>query len=113
MVAIVTGAGLGLDRSSAKVFDAVGQDGGELGDATFGRYGENVYVNAATGNLMIDRTDEVLIGLGPDDVIGRSYNSLSTNQGYDAQHSWQISDDSRAISVSRTRHEPERSRAAR
>ncbi len=92
MVAIVTGAGLGLDTSSAKVFAAVGQQGGELGDATFGRYGENVYVNAATGNLAIDRTDEVLIGQGPDDIITRSYNSLSGNQGYLTQHDWQISD---------------------
>jgi YD repeat-containing protein len=96
MVAIVTGAGLGLDTSSAKVFAAVGQSGGELGDPTFNRYGENVLVNAATGNLMIDRTDEVLIGRGIDDIIARGYNSQSLNQGYDSAHSWQFSD-SRAI----------------
>ena len=92
MVAIVTGAGLGLDTSSEKVFAAVGQQGGVLGNSTFNRYGENVTVNAATGNLMIDRTDEVLIGVGPDDIVGHAYNSQSLNQGYDAAHSWQFTD---------------------
>ncbi len=92
MVAIVTGAGLGLDTSSEKVFAAVGQQGGVLGDSTFNRYGENVTVNAATGNLMIDRTDEVLVGVGPDDIVGHAYNSQSLNQGYDAAHAWQFTD---------------------
>jgi YD repeat-containing protein len=88
MVGIVTSAGLGLDRSSLHTLGS----NGELGDASFGRYGEQVYVNADTGNLMIDRTDEILIGLGPDDVIDRSYNSLSANEGYLAHNGWQISD---------------------
>jgi YD repeat-containing protein len=72
MVAIVTGTGLGLQRSSAWVLGSAGQ----LGDATFNRYGENVTVNGATGNLVIQRTDEILIGKGPDDNIVRTYNSL-------------------------------------
>jgi YD repeat-containing protein len=100
MVAIVTGAGLGLDTSSKKVFAAVGQAGGELGDSSFGRYGENITVNAATGNLMIDRTDEVLIGMGPDDVIGHAYNSQTTSStdGYNGFHDWQFTD-ARAITL--------------
>jgi trimeric autotransporter adhesin len=97
MVAVVTGSGLGLlGTSSEKVFADVGQQGGVLGSSTFGRYGENVTVNASTGNLIIGRTDEVLIGIGPDDIISRGYNSQSQNQGYDSAHSWQFSD-SRAI----------------
>src|ERR1700739_154341 len=92
MVAIVTGAGLGLDTSSEKVFAKGGAQGGVLGSSTFGRYGENVTVNAATGNLMIERTDEVLLGMGPDDVIARAYNSQSLNHGYDSSQGWQLSD---------------------
>ena len=91
MVAIVGGVGLGLDRSSATVLGKIGQQG-ELGDPTFNRFGENVTVNAATGNLMIERNDEILIGRGLDDVISHDYNSLSANQGYGAQHSWQFND---------------------
>lgn len=60
MVAIMTGTGLGLERVSGMVLGSRGQ----LGAASFGRYGENVTVNAATGNLVISRTDEILIGLG-------------------------------------------------
>jgi YD repeat-containing protein len=74
MVAVVTGAGLGLDRSSGLVLGSRGQ----LGDMAFGRYGENVAVNAANGNLLISRTDEILIGQGPDDDVTRAYNSQGT-----------------------------------
>ncbi|MDO8380137.1 Ig-like domain-containing protein, partial [Phenylobacterium sp.] len=40
--------------------------------------GDNVYVNAATGNLIVQNTDEMLIGLGEDDAVARTYNSLGT-----------------------------------
>lgn len=86
MVAIVTGTGLGLERSSGWVLGSRGQ----LGDPNFGRYGENVYVNAATGNLMINRTDEILIGLGRDDVVTRAYNSLGNATDENADN-WQMS----------------------
>jgi len=86
MVAIVTGAGLGLDRSSALVLGS----GGQLGSAAFNRYGENVYVNAATGNLIIDRTDEILVGQGPDDVTTSTYNSLG-DMSDDNGDNWQLS----------------------
>jgi YD repeat-containing protein len=75
MVAIVTGSGFGLNSTSASVLGARGQ----LGSASFGRFGENVTVNAATGNLMINRIDEILIGQGTDSTITRSYNSAQTN----------------------------------
>jgi YD repeat-containing protein len=85
MVAIVTGLGFGLQNGSGSVLGSRGQ----LGDATFGRYGENVTVNAATGNLLINRTDEILIGLGPDDTISRSYNSLGAMSD-DNGDNWQL-----------------------
>ncbi|HEX7759156.1 MAG TPA: hypothetical protein VF459_06630 [Caulobacteraceae bacterium] len=72
MVAVVAGAGLGVERTSAFVLGSLGQ----LGSAGLGRAGDNVYVNAATGNLIVENTDEMLIGLGQDDVISRTYNSL-------------------------------------
>jgi YD repeat-containing protein len=72
MVAIVTGSGLGLERGSGFVLGS----NGALGDASVGRLGSAVTVNAATGNLVIQNQDEVLIGQGPDSVLSRSYNSL-------------------------------------
>ena len=89
MVGIVTGAGLGVENSSGWVLGSRGQ----LGVATFGRFGENVYVNAATGNLAIDRTDEILIGQGPDNVIGRNYNSFgpATGSTDDNNDNWRLS----------------------
>jgi len=85
MVAIVTGNGLGLERSSGFVLGS----GGSLGSAGFGRYGENVTINAATGNLVINRTDEVLIGTGSDNIVSRSYNSLG-QMSDDSHGTWQL-----------------------
>ncbi len=97
MVAIVTGLGLGVERSSGWVLGSRGQ----LGDSTFGRYGENVYVNAATGNLAIDRTDEILIGQGPDSVISRAYNSQG-NLSDDNGDNWQLNAQRRVVGLTGT-----------
>jgi YD repeat-containing protein len=86
MVAIIAGAGVGVSRSSAWVLGSRGQ----LGQATVGRGGENVYVNAANGNLVIQKVDEMLTGLGPDDVIARTYNSQG-NFSDDNGDNWRVS----------------------
>ncbi len=85
MVAIVTGTGLGVERGSGFVLGSRGQ----LGDSAFGRYGEKVTVNAATGNLAIDRVDDVLIGQGIDNVVNRAYNSLG-NLVDDNSDNWRV-----------------------
>ncbi|HEV2818693.1 MAG TPA: hypothetical protein VGW40_15895, partial [Allosphingosinicella sp.] len=80
MVAIITGKSVGLERSSAWVLGSNGQ----IGPPSQGRAGEDVFVNAATGNLVITRQDEFLIGRGPDVSIDRTYNSqgdLSDDNG--------------------------------
>lgn len=64
MVSVITGAGLGLERGSGLVLGSRGQ------------LGSSVTVNAANGNLILQNQDEILIGLGPDVILTRSYNSL-------------------------------------
>ncbi|WP_322026153.1 LysM peptidoglycan-binding domain-containing protein [Burkholderia sp. BCC1977] len=72
MVSIVTGNGLGLQSSSAL---GLGNNG-KLGNASFGQTGERVYVNAATGNLIIQDRDQMLLGQGVNGAVYRAYNSL-------------------------------------
>ena len=77
MVAVVTGAGLGLSNTSKEL---AGQ-AGELGQSAFGRANERVTVNAATGNLVIQNRDEFLVGIGEDVSVARTYNSLGAWDG--------------------------------
>lgn len=97
MVAVVTGAGLGLERGSGRIIGTAGT----LGDTQFGRYGENVTVNAATGNLVINRTDEILIGRGPDAVLARTYNSLG-DLSDDNGDNWQLNAQRRVANLTGT-----------
>ncbi|QSI29786.1 hypothetical protein GNX71_09405 [Variovorax sp. RKNM96] len=71
MVAIVSGNSLGLSLSS---LTTLGQRG-LVGSAGQGRNGELAYVNAATGNLVLQNRDELLLGRGPDVLSARTYNS--------------------------------------
>src|SRR4051812_33590280 len=87
MVGIVTGQGTGLERSSANVLGLNGQ----IGSALEGRGGDGVFVNAATGNLVITRQDEVLLGLGPDLALSRTYNSQGSIGDGDNGDNWRIS----------------------
>lgn len=77
MVAVITGSGLGIEHSSAFVLGSRGQ----LGQSALGRVGENVFVNAKTGNLAISNRDAFLVGLGADSAINRTYNSQGALDG--------------------------------
>ncbi|MFC5473581.1 HNH endonuclease [Paraherbaspirillum soli] len=81
MVAVFTGNGLGVQTGSTRRLGSQGQ----IGDAALGRAGDQMYVNAASGNLFIDRRDELLMGRGPDASLHRTYNSLGELSG----GSWQ------------------------
>src|SRR5262245_41827056 len=86
MAAIVSGGSLGVLQSSLATLGAQGQ----LGTVLQGNAGQRVYLNAATGNLVIQGQDEVLIGRGPDAVAVRTYNSqclLNDDNG----DNWRIS----------------------
>ncbi len=87
MTAIFTGLGAGFARGSATVLGSSGL----LGSSSLGRGGDNVMVNAATGNLVITRQDEFLVGRGPDAGISRTYNSLAEVSDRDNEDQWQMS----------------------
>jgi YD repeat-containing protein len=71
MAAIVSGSSLGLLNSSLYVLGSQGA----VGQSTQGRGGDQVYINAATGNLVIQNGDESLVGRGLDLNVLRTYNS--------------------------------------
>ena len=72
MVAVVAGNGLGLGDTSALLLGGRGT----VGDARVGRGTDRVFLNAATGNLIIQSRDELLLGRGLDVIAHRAYNSL-------------------------------------
>ncbi len=98
MVAIFTGAGAGFTRGSANILGGAGQLGGGL----LGRGGENVAVNAATGNLLISHQDEFLVGRGPDVGIARTHNSIADAADGDNGDQWQQSTTRRVFGLTGT-----------
>ncbi|MBU1441566.1 MAG: hypothetical protein KJ832_09720 [Gammaproteobacteria bacterium] len=74
MTAIVSGDSLGLGSTSfATLGRLAAQDA--LSSAAQGRNGEQVVVNAATGNLVLQGRDDLLVGRGLDIDSLRTYNS--------------------------------------
>ncbi|OZG69902.1 hypothetical protein BTA51_28785, partial [Hahella sp. CCB-MM4] len=68
MVAVVTGEGLGL-------FGKELTGGAGLSQLRQGQSGESAYVNATTGNLILQTRDELLMGIARDSSLIRTYNS--------------------------------------
>ncbi|WP_157255912.1 DUF6531 domain-containing protein [Pelomonas sp. Root1217] len=85
MVSVVTGNGNGLINTSK---DVLGGAGG-MGQAATGRAGEQITVNAANGNLVIQDRDEYLVGVGPDVDLLRTYNSQGGWDG-DNGDGWRV-----------------------
>lgn len=65
MVALITGNTLGLSLNSP----------GTNGQSGLGRANEQVYVNSATGNVVVQGSDEYLASVGLDTALIRTYNS--------------------------------------
>src|SRR5882724_6273295 len=71
MVAIVAGNGLGLFNASNNILG----NAGILGQGWLGQANGRSFVNAATGNLILQGLDEQLSGRGADLNLLRTYNS--------------------------------------
>src|SRR5260370_29347814 len=97
MVAVIAGQNLGL--GFGKVNDLNGQG---LGQSQVGQNGQNVYVNAADGNLVIQNQDAVLFDNGLDLGVLRTYNSQG--QFSDANGpNWMTGVAAKSATLSRTR----------
>src|SRR5687767_5789249 len=71
MVAVVSGSGLGLFNTSANILGG----GGAQGNPSLARGPDRVFVNSATGNLIVQSVDERLAATGLDLSLVRTYNS--------------------------------------
>ncbi len=90
MVAVVSGSGLGLFTS-----------GSVSGNANTGRGGERVFVNTATGNLVVQGADESLTARGLDFVALRTYNSQGLLDD-DNGDNWRLGADQRLSTLTGT-----------
>jgi YD repeat-containing protein len=94
MVGIFMGRGSGFERSSAADLGTQGL----LGGSSIGRGGDQVFVNGLSGNLLISKQAEFLVGRGPDVAIARTYNSLG-NVSDDNGDNWRQSTDRRIYNL--------------
>jgi hypothetical protein len=76
VAAVISGLGLGLFNS------AMSNGVGAFGQASHGQAKEEIYVNAATGNLVVQNTDEKVTGLGLGFSILRTYNPLGKSRSH-------------------------------
>ncbi|MBK4734904.1 phospholipase effector Tle1 domain-containing protein [Noviherbaspirillum pedocola] len=83
MAALITGTGLGLGNTSLHTLGLAG------GIAAAGGNGERAYVNVASGNLVLQRQDELLMGRGLELGTLRTYNSQAVVDG-DNNDNWRI-----------------------
>lgn len=83
MAAIVISNTLGLSANARALA------GLQAGEAAAGKSGESIYVNAATGNLIVQGQDELLASRGLDIHVLRTYNSQGTLDG-DNNDKWRI-----------------------
>ncbi|WP_158266337.1 HNH endonuclease [Allosphingosinicella deserti] len=93
MVAIFTGGGTGLERGSGSLLGKAGL----LGSSSLGKTGEQLFVNAANGNLVVSQRDEILIGRGPDAIVSRTYNSQAAEGLDENRDRWRQSGDRRIV----------------
>jgi YD repeat-containing protein len=94
MVATVVGSRLGLEQTSGWVLGSRGQ----LGASMLGRGGEAVFVNAATGNMVVRGQDDFLVGLGADISVSRAYNSQGALND-DNGDNWRFSIQRRLVGI--------------
>jgi len=97
MVAVVSGAGLGLFGSSISTLGGAGA----AGNAVVGRGNDRVFVNTATGNLIVQSQDERLSALGLDLALVRTYNSQGLTD-YDNDDNWRLGIVRRVIELTGT-----------
>lgn len=82
MVALVGGSSIGLSLTSLTTLGKLGA----WGQAQQGRNGERTYVNITNGNLIVQDSDEQLLGRGGATSVVRTYNSEGNFSGSNADH---------------------------
>ena len=92
MVAIVSGARPGLELGSLHTLGAAGT----LGQAAHGRNGQAVFVNVATGGVVVQTLDDVQVLRGPDAAALRTYSSRG---GFDGDNGDQWSSGAQWLEV--------------
>jgi YD repeat-containing protein len=83
MLTIVSGNALGVNSNSFMPRQ------GDVGSNVLGKGGDRAYINGVTGNLVIQRQDELISDIGKDIGVLRTYNSLGELND-DNSDNWKI-----------------------